>query len=127
VNSRAAWACAFQKTATFSIPPSADPAEDARREAEHNEACPRIGQILRDKGFGIDGDELMSVQIIRVAAILLFNAPECWEAPAGRQTDHDAVRLHEGVLCQGRMGRRRPVPQPKQRRAIVLRGPHQCR
>ena len=44
---------------------SPDPVEDARLEAEHLEHNRRVGRMLEEKGFGVAGDEPLSVQINR--------------------------------------------------------------
>lgn len=44
---------------------SSDPAEDARLKEEYQAECLRVERLLREKGFGIEGDEPPSVQIIR--------------------------------------------------------------
>lgn len=44
---------------------SSDPVEDARLKEEYRAECIRVDQLLREKGFGIEGDEPPSVQIIR--------------------------------------------------------------
>ncbi len=44
---------------------SRDPEEDARLEAEYLEHNRRVGQMLREKGFGVAGDEPEGVQINR--------------------------------------------------------------
>jgi hypothetical protein len=49
---------------TFRIA-SQDPIEDARLEAEYFENNRRVGRMLREKGFGIAGDEPGSVSINR--------------------------------------------------------------
>ncbi len=49
---------------TFRIA-SPDPEEDARLKVEYLEHNRRVGRLLRDKGFGVAGDEPLSVQINR--------------------------------------------------------------
>ena len=44
---------------------SPDPVEDARLKAEYLEHNRRVGRMLREKGFGVAGDEPLSVQINR--------------------------------------------------------------
>jgi len=44
---------------------SQDPEEDARLEAEYYTENQRIGKMLEDKGFGVEGDEPGGVQINR--------------------------------------------------------------
>lgn len=44
---------------------SGDPEEDARLEAEYLEHNRRVGRMLREKGFGVAGDEPLSVQVNR--------------------------------------------------------------
>ncbi len=49
---------------TFRID-SKDPEEDARLEAEYLEHNRRVGRMLKEKGFGVAGDEPLSVQVNR--------------------------------------------------------------
>ena len=44
---------------------SQDPEEDARLEAEYLEHNRRVGRMLKEKGFGVAGDEPLSVQVNR--------------------------------------------------------------
>ena len=44
---------------------SRDPEEDARLKAKYLEHNRRIGRMLRDKGFGVAGDEPLSVRVNR--------------------------------------------------------------
>ena len=44
---------------------SRNPEEDARLEAEYLEHNRRVGRMLREKGFGVAGDEPLSVRINR--------------------------------------------------------------
>ena len=48
---------------------SPDPVEDARLEEAYRAECLRVDRLLRDKGFGIEGDEPPSVQIIRAQIV----------------------------------------------------------
>jgi hypothetical protein len=41
---------------------SPDPTEDARLQAEYREHNRRVGRMLEEKGFGIEGDEPGSVR-----------------------------------------------------------------
>jgi hypothetical protein len=44
---------------------SKDPEEDARLKAEYFEHNHRVGRMLKEKGFGVAGDESLSVRINR--------------------------------------------------------------
>ena len=44
---------------------SRDPEEDARLKAEYLEHNRRVGRLLREKGFGVAGDEPLSVRVNR--------------------------------------------------------------
>ena len=44
---------------------SRDPGEDARLEADHLEHNRRVGRLLKEKGFGVAGDEPLSVRVNR--------------------------------------------------------------
>ncbi len=49
---------------TFRIA-SQDPEEDTRLKAEYLENNRRVGRMLKEKGFGVVGDEPLSVQVTR--------------------------------------------------------------
>ena len=49
---------------TFRIA-SQDPREDTRLEAEYLEHNRRVGRMLKEKGFGVAGDEPLSVRVNR--------------------------------------------------------------
>jgi hypothetical protein len=48
---------------------SSDPVEDARLEEEYRAESLRVDRVLREKGFGIEGDEPPSVQVIRAQIV----------------------------------------------------------
>ncbi len=64
---------ALRTIAKFRIA-SQDPIEDARLKAEYLEHNRRVGRMLEEKGFGVRGDEPLSVRVNRH---LRFRK-ECW-------------------------------------------------